>query len=82
MERLSFSASRLMFPAININQVFEELNDFIAQQPESNGVIRLTISRGTGTRGYKPPNEPFLSRLIQWSSAVPKSSQNSPHGDS
>lgn len=42
-----------------------ELDQLIAQQ--SDGVIRITITRGTGTRGYAPPIQPQVTRILNLS---------------
>lgn len=42
-----------------------ELDQLIAQQ--SDGVIRITITRGTGARGYAPPIQPQVTRILNLS---------------
>lgn len=72
IERLSFSSLKLHFPAIDIEQLQAEIEQLIQQQPESDGVIRLTMTRGSGSRGYKAPREPNVRRILSWSSSLPK----------
>ena len=71
MERISFSATRLKFPAIDIQILEQEITHFIESQAESNGVIRLTISRGAGARGYRAPQNAVIQRILSWSDFVP-----------
>ena len=67
LERLSFSTLKLNFPAIDIEMLEQEVQDFIAQQPESDGAIRMTITRGAGERGYRAPDEPTIQTILSWS---------------
>ncbi|NVJ65905.1 MAG: aminodeoxychorismate lyase [Gammaproteobacteria bacterium] len=70
LERLSFSALRLKFHELDANQIYHDLNEFIAQQSESDGVLRLTISRGEsgkGERGYTIPKAPNYQFYMSWS---------------
>ncbi len=43
------------------------LNRAGEQDGEQDGVLRLTLTRGEGTRGYAPPNTPTPTRLVQFS---------------
>jgi 4-amino-4-deoxychorismate lyase len=69
LERLSFSVSKLNFPAIDVALVKQEIDKLIEQQSEVNGIIRMTITRGSGPRGYKAPQVPSIRRILNWSSA-------------
>ncbi|GAA0212382.1 aminodeoxychorismate lyase [Kangiella japonica] len=71
IERISFSATRLKFPAIDIQLLEHDIAHFIDSQAESNGVIRLTITRGTGSRGYRAPKNPVIKRILSWSDFAP-----------
>jgi 4-amino-4-deoxychorismate lyase len=71
MERISFSATRLHFPALDIQLLKQEMIHFIDSQAESNGVIRLTITRGTGARGYRAPKNAAIQRILSWSDFTP-----------
>lgn len=71
MERISFSATRLKFPAIDIQLLEQEIAHFISSQAESNGVIRLTITRGVGVRGYRAPKNVAIQRILSWSNFTP-----------
>ncbi|NVK21740.1 MAG: aminodeoxychorismate lyase [Kangiellaceae bacterium] len=70
LDRISHSADILDFPAIDIDQLQHEIRDFIAAQEDSDGIIRLTISRGSnsiGVRGYQTPEQPNIRRILSWS---------------
>ncbi|WP_251359896.1 aminodeoxychorismate lyase [Kangiella sp. TOML190] len=70
LERLSFSAKRLKFYSLDANQIYQDLLSFIQQQPESDGVLRLTIGRGAngkGERGYSIPKNPEYQFYMNWS---------------
>lgn len=70
-ERLMFSAKRLGFPSLELTLIEAELQAFIKEQPDISravdGVVRLTISRGSGIRGYKAPASPEVQRILSWS---------------
>lgn len=70
-ERLMFSAERLGFPSLDLTLIEKELPAFIKEQAQLSqsvdGVVRLTISRGSGLRGYKAPDSPALQRILSWS---------------
>lgn len=70
-ERLSFSATRLGFHSLDLILIKHELQAFVKEQSQVSqsvdGVVRLTISRGSGVRGYKAPDLPELKRILSWS---------------
>lgn len=70
-ERLAFSAERLSFPSVDLKLIKAELQAFVDQQSKLSqsidGVVRLTISRGSGVRGYKAPDSPEVQRIMSWS---------------
>ena len=65
-DRIRFSGLKLNFPRIDIKQLEQEVAELIAAQPETDGVIRLTITRGSGARGYKAPDDPKVQRILSW----------------
>ncbi|AOE49810.1 aminodeoxychorismate lyase [Kangiella sediminilitoris] len=69
-ERIQLSAEKLKFPELNIPRIEKELRSFINNQYEDSGVVRLTITRGCGPRGYRAPSEPKFSIIASWSSFV------------
>lgn len=40
----------------------------LAQLPLEQGVLKLTVTRGSGTRGYRPPRPCMVRRLVQFQS--------------
>lgn len=69
LERLSFSAQKLKFHELNAGVIYQKLNDFIAEQKETDGVLRLTITRGAngkGERGYNIPKNPDIQFYLSW----------------
>lgn len=76
IERLSFSSLKLNFPAIAIEQLQVEIEQFIQQQPDNDGIIRLTITRGSGQRGYKAPPKPEIQRIMSWATMPPQPSDS------
>lgn len=67
VDRIQFSAEKLQFPVVDISKIEEELETLIGAQSSTNGVIRLTITRGSGQRGYKPSNLSSPSTILSWS---------------
>ncbi len=70
LERISFSADRLKFYGLDADQIYQEAINFIAKQKETNGVLRLTITRGAnpkGHRGYGFPDKPEYQTYLSWS---------------
>lgn len=69
-ERLIFSVERLGFPSPDLTLIEEELQAFVKEQSNISqsvdGVVRLTISRGSGLRGYKAPVSPEVQRILSW----------------
>ena len=61
-ERIRSSQLKLNFPTIDTKQLEQEVAELIAAQPEEDGVIRLTITRGSGSRGYRAPDSPQIQR--------------------
>ncbi|MRX26901.1 aminodeoxychorismate lyase [Kangiella sp. HZ709] len=70
LERISFSAERLKFHQLDADKIYHDLINFIAKQPEKDGALRLTISRGASgknERGYGIPKDPTYQFYMQWS---------------
>lgn len=70
-ERLMLSAERLGFRPLDLTLIEAELQAFVKEQSQVSqsvdGVVRLTISRGSGMRGYKAPDSPEVRRVLSWS---------------
>jgi 4-amino-4-deoxychorismate lyase len=69
MARLGESCRRLHFPALDIEQIETECRDALGEQ--SSGVVKLVLTRGPGPRGYRPPTEPSITRVVTASAARP-----------
>ncbi len=65
--RLISNATRLRFPWPDLEAMELELAEFISSAPDPDGVVRLTISRGPGPRGYLPLKDPQVTRVLAWS---------------
>ncbi|GAA4353117.1 aminodeoxychorismate lyase [Kangiella taiwanensis] len=75
-ERIRSSQLKLNFPTIGTKQLEQEVAELIAAQPEEDGVIRLTITRGSGSRGYRAPDSPQIQRILSWG-ALPQDIEHS-----
>ena len=62
MQRLETSCLRLGLPAPDPTTLLCEAREVTAGW--SQAVARITITRGTGTRGYAPPNAPSATRIV------------------
>jgi len=69
MARLTESCRRLRFPPPDIELLETECRHAIGEQ--SSGVVKLVLTRGPGPRGYRPPAEPSVTRVITASAARP-----------
>jgi 4-amino-4-deoxychorismate lyase len=78
LERIHGDANRLLLPAVDVKQLRDEIELYAAQVPD--GVIRLTITRGSGGAGYALPTVTQTSRVLQWRDASPLIQQNAKLG--
>jgi 4-amino-4-deoxychorismate lyase len=62
LERLIEGCVRLRMPAQDVTQIEEELQRAAAGQPRA--VLKLMLTRGSGGRGYRPPDQPSVTRLV------------------
>jgi 4-amino-4-deoxychorismate lyase len=62
MRRLAEGCARLKIPAPDPAQLWREALDVSRELPQS--VVRITITRGPGERGYAPPLSPQPSRVV------------------
>jgi 4-amino-4-deoxychorismate lyase len=69
MARLAESCRRLRFPPPDIELLETECRHALGEQ--SSGVVKLVLTRGPGPRGYRPPDEPNVTRVITASAARP-----------
>jgi 4-amino-4-deoxychorismate lyase len=62
MQRLQQGCERLHLPAVDVAQLENEARQVIEGLPEA--VVRITITRGIGERGYRLPVDPRPMRLV------------------
>ena len=62
MQRLAEGCARLKIPAPDPAQLSREALEVSRELPQS--VVRITITRGPGERGYAPPLSPQPSRVV------------------
>jgi len=62
MQRLQDSSARLRMPAPDVAQLWEEAA--AVTQGMDDAVVRLTLTRGIGQRGYAPPASPVGTRVV------------------
>lgn len=56
IQRLHRDAERLAIPSPGISQLNELVNDLAASV--GNGIVKVILTRGSGGRGYRPPENP------------------------
>lgn len=61
-ERLQQTTERLRFPAVDYAQLEQEVR--VACQGVARGILRLTLTRGSGGRGYGLPVQASVQRLL------------------
>ncbi|HEY9130480.1 MAG TPA: aminodeoxychorismate lyase [Dyella sp.] len=69
MQRLQSGCTRLGLPIIEPSRLNEEALRSI--EGMSNAVVRITLTRGQGERGYRPPSEPQPTRIVAASAPPP-----------
>lgn len=62
MQRLAAGAGRLRLPMPDSQQLWRESQHVIGGQ--SQAVVRITLTRGLGARGYAPPAKPEVTRIV------------------
>lgn len=62
MQRLQHSCQRLCLPVPEVEQLWHEALQVSAGLPQS--VVRITITRGAGPRGYRPPLGAQPTRIV------------------
>ncbi len=71
LQRLRQSAKALAFPPETVEWVVEQLKKIVPTLPAVDGVVRITLTRGEGARGYTPPAMPQVRTLVQFSPGLP-----------
>ncbi|WP_329740652.1 aminodeoxychorismate lyase [Dyella sp. A6] len=62
MQRLQLGCSRLHMPAPAAAQLLDEARTSLADMPHA--VVRITLTRGVGERGYAMPSVPRTTRIV------------------
>jgi 4-amino-4-deoxychorismate lyase len=62
MQRLSLGCERLQMPAPDPQQLWQEALQVSAGLPDA--VLRITLTRGIGARGYAPPAVSEITRIV------------------
>ncbi len=64
MARLRAGCARLGLPPPDEQRLHFEVGRLIRQQPH--GVVKILLTRGTGGRGYSPPADVEVSRIVRY----------------
>ena len=62
MSRLGSGCARLGIPMLPLSLLEEECLQVL--EGLGSGVVKLVLTRGTGPRGYRPPAEPTVTRIV------------------
>jgi 4-amino-4-deoxychorismate lyase len=62
MQRLRWGCERLLLPAPDVDQLWQEAMQVTLGLSDS--VLRITLTRGMGERGYAPPSSPSPTRIV------------------
>lgn len=70
LQRLLAGARRLGIP-VDGQQLEEEVGRFLSAHSAQysdipDGILKVIVTRGSGGRGYRPPDSPETSRILQW----------------
>lgn len=64
MARLRAGCARLGLPPPDVQRLHFEVGRLIRQQPH--GVVKILLTRGTGGRGYSPPEDVEVNRIVRY----------------
>lgn len=78
MQRLAEGCMRLRIPAPDPAQLWREALEVSRGMPAS--VLRITVTRGAGERGYRPPAAPQSTRLVAAFAPPPVAAEAYVHG--
>ncbi|MFO1394239.1 MAG: aminodeoxychorismate lyase [Steroidobacteraceae bacterium] len=76
LARLADGCRRLGIPMPSEGLLTEECDRVLAGM--GNGTVKLTVTRGPGPRGYRPPAEPAVTRIVQSSAPRPRGDTTPP----
>ncbi|MGM0632303.1 MAG: aminodeoxychorismate lyase [Pseudomonadota bacterium] len=84
LDRLENDAARLGIPldrSLIEQESFHFLDKIIPSiSNDGEGIMKLIVTRGSGGRGYRPPDSPRPSRIIQWHPLPPGLAQQQRDG--
>ena len=63
LQRLQRGLARLSIP-MNCKILEKEIHDFLLFH--NKGILKITVTRGLGGRGYMPPEHPKITRILSW----------------
>ncbi|ORU90999.1 MAG: 4-amino-4-deoxychorismate lyase [Cycloclasticus sp. symbiont of Poecilosclerida sp. N] len=64
LERLQKGCEALAFPKLDREVIISEVSQLISDK--QSGVIKITLTRGVGERGFLPPISPNITRLVSY----------------
>lgn len=70
LDRMLQGCDRLLIPPPDPEQLHEEVLQEIARHGQQTGIIRITLTRGSGKRGYAAPPDSSTRRIVQWSNGT------------
>ena len=76
MARLEEGCARLGIPMPEHALLEEECQQVL--EDLGTGVVKLVVTRGTGPRGYRPPREPTVTRVVMASGVTLESTRFTP----
>lgn len=63
--RLQQCATRLGFPELDIAALEVDVDALIAMAPSDDYVLKIVYTRGSGGRGYAPPTDAHIQRIVR-----------------
>jgi 4-amino-4-deoxychorismate lyase len=78
MQRLAESCGRLRLPVPDMAQLWQEVLAVTRDMPQA--VVRVTVTRGVGERGYALPSAPLQTRVVAAFAPPPTSSDSYTQG--
>lgn len=64
LQRLQRGCERLAIPLPDSSLLLQEAQQLIEQHGEARGVLKITVTRGVGGRGYRPPEPTQPTRIL------------------
>jgi len=77
LQRLQKGLTRLAIP-VDFNVLKKEIHDFLLSHAK--GILKITVTRGCGGRGYATPENPQATRILSWHASPQYPEANSLHG--